>query len=63
MKPLSSLWKFVTLATRSSYCPSSRSGVQTVLLDRSSGGISTSFAGAKRVEYPLKQKAGKFCNI
>jgi hypothetical protein len=40
--------------------PSSRSGVQTVLLDRSSGGISTSFAGDKSVEYPWKQKAGKF---
>jgi hypothetical protein len=40
--------------------PSSQSGVQTVLLDRSSGGINTSFAGDKSVEYPWKQKAGKF---
>jgi hypothetical protein len=31
-----------------------------VLLERSSGGVSTKLAGAKRVEYPLKQKPGRF---
>jgi hypothetical protein len=48
------------LVNRGEILPSSRSGVHTVLLERSSGGISTSLGGAKRVEYPLKKKPGRF---